>query len=323
MANQSERRDGERTRLRMLNFTLAGYAYVAALSEIRAVVSPQGLAAAPAAPVYVAGLLREQGQTFPVVDLKKKLGLAETGLSAESSVIVVDLAWGRVGFLADAVADVEWAWAEDFPSPSPVIVPLAQRYIRGMAHLGDRTRVWLDLVQLLSPEDQLQLQSLPLAEERPAVPAMPAAKVALLTFEVAEAWLGVPLPAAVEITRSLPVMPLPYVPDYVKGVVNHRGRIWPLLDLHALFGLPAVPGEENRLLFIKGGGFHVALAVDGVSGIVRLPVTAFQPVPERLQSGPGRYGVRLVRDGERILIELDTARLLAETALKGEKEDRV
>ena len=87
--------------------------------------------------------------------------------------------------------------------------------------------------------------------------------------------------AHVEDVVPLPeITPLPCTPSFVLGVVNHRGRILPVLDFRRLFDLSGegIP-EGARLVAAEAGGMRFALFADTVAGIVRVDMRELTPPP--------------------------------------------
>lgn len=81
---------------------------------------------------------------------------------------------------------------------------------------------------------------------------------------------------------------VPRAPDYVRGVMNLRGRILPVLDLRTRFGLPPRPdanAKSSRIVIVDAQGLTAGLIVDAVSEVLRLPETCIDP-PSRLVATP-------------------------------------
>jgi purine-binding chemotaxis protein CheW len=108
----------------------------------------------------------------------------------------------------------------------------------------------------------------------------------------------------------------------VAGVINLRGRVLPVVDLRARFGLPAraaADRHKSRIVVIETGGMSTDLIVDGVSEVLRLPVSAISP-PSHLVASSGNDCLAGIcrlpggrREGddedERLILLLGVARL--------------
>lgn len=83
-----------------------------------------------------------------------------------------------------------------------------------------------------------------------------------------------------EVLRPVAVTPLPAAPPFVEGLIELRGRFLPLVDLRRRFGDPAPRArDEGKFIVAPLGGAAVALVVDDVSGVERIPVELIQPPP--------------------------------------------
>ncbi|HHC72863.1 MAG TPA: purine-binding chemotaxis protein CheW [Thiotrichales bacterium] len=112
------------------------------------------------------------------------------------------------------------------------------------------------------------------------------------------------------------VTPIPNCADYVKGVINLRGTIVPVVDLRLRFGLPASeygPLTVVIVLRIVGGGRGriMGVVVDAVADVHNLPVEELKPPPTFGASVDTEYLRGLATVEERMLILLDIDRLLS------------
>jgi purine-binding chemotaxis protein CheW len=112
-----------------------------------------------------------------------------------------------------------------------------------------------------------------------------------------------------EIARAVLITPLPSAPAVVEGIVNHRGRLVPVLDLRQRFRLPAVPlHAAEHLVLARAGARPVAMRVDHVEEILAIDDALIaglgDVVPEERQvAGVARLpdGLLVIHDLERFL----------------------
>ncbi|GLK48168.1 chemotaxis protein CheW [Brevundimonas intermedia] len=131
----------------------------------------------------------------------------------------------------------------------------------------------------------------------------------LVGFRVGEQAFCIDITSVLEIRGWTPTTPLPKAPDYMKGVVNLRGLVLPIIDLAARLGLPTKePSARHAIMVVKCGTRTVGLLVEAVSDIVELDDSTRQETPE-LGDGAGGAGVIagiFAVDGEMIsLLDLD------------------
>ncbi len=101
---------------------------------------------------------------------------------------------------------------------------------------------------------------------------------------------------------------LPKAPRYVKGVINLRGSVLPIIDLAVRLGMPGkAPTERNVIIVVQVLQRQVGILVDAVSDILMAEKSAIQPLPDVTSDHAKRFlkGL-LAMDGRMVsLIELD------------------
>lgn len=103
----------------------------------------------------------------------------------------------------------------------------------------------------------------------------------LIAFRIGEQEFCVDIMSVREIRGWTPATPLPRAPGYMKGVINLRGAVLPIIDLGARFGLrTSEPSERHVIMVAHIGGRMVGLLVDAVSDIIQLTDEALQPTPD-------------------------------------------
>jgi purine-binding chemotaxis protein CheW len=93
-----------------------------------------------------------------------------------------------------------------------------------------------------------------------------------------------------EIIHPLPVTPVPRAPPFVEGVIRLRGDVIPVVDVRKRFGLPATPAtRKSRFLVVNVAGRRIALVVDEVREVLRLPRGEIRPAPPLGTPGGPRF----------------------------------
>jgi purine-binding chemotaxis protein CheW len=102
----------------------------------------------------------------------------------------------------------------------------------------------------------------------------------LISFRIADQEFCLNIMAVREIRGWTPATPLPHTPPYVRGVINLRGAVLPILDLKARLGLGvAEPSARSVIIVTHIGKRLVGLLVDGVSEILAAERASIQPTP--------------------------------------------
>lgn len=103
----------------------------------------------------------------------------------------------------------------------------------------------------------------------------------LIAFRIGDQEFCVDIRAVREIRGWAPATPLPGAPGYVRGVINLRGAVLPIVDLSGRLGLgAAVPSARHVIIVARLGMRTVGLLVEAVSDILSISEEAIQPTPD-------------------------------------------
>ncbi|CAM8662781.1 CheW Chemotaxis signal transduction protein [Comamonadaceae bacterium] len=105
-------------------------------------------------------------------------------------------------------------------------------------------------------------------------------------------------------------------PSFVKGVINLRGVIVPIVDLRLKLNLAKVEYNDFTVVIILNiGGMVVGAVVDGVSDVVTLQAEAIKPAPQFESALEARFIVGLATLGERMLIVMNMDALMSNSEM--------
>ena len=135
-----------------------------------------------------------------------------------------------------------------------------------------------------------------------------------LTFRLGEEEYGIDILKVQEIRGYENPTRIANAPAFLKGVVNLRGTIVPIVDLRVRFGCLNANGEAEYNAFtvtlVHIGQRTVGTVVDSVSDVVEIPAEAIRPAPEMKSAIDATYIKGLAHVGERMVILLDIESLL-------------
>lgn len=140
----------------------------------------------------------------------------------------------------------------------------------------------------------------------------------LVSFQLGQEEYGVEITKVQEIILMGEITRVPQTPPYIKGLINLRSTVIPIVDLRLRFGLPEQPTtDETRIMVVNVRGKTVGIVVDAVNEVLRISREQIAPPPPAV-SGPGReYLTGLVRLNKGLLILLDIDKLLDEEQVNG------
>lgn len=137
----------------------------------------------------------------------------------------------------------------------------------------------------------------------------------LLSFRVGEQEYSVDIMSVREIRGWTRATPLPHSAPYIRGVINLRGAVLPIIDLGCRLEIPVDEATKRNVIIVVQMEKHtVGLLVDAVSDILAVPQSELQPPPE-LESDSGQSCVKALTivDG-RMLRVLDLSSIMPRSA---------
>lgn len=130
-----------------------------------------------------------------------------------------------------------------------------------------------------------------------------------LLFRLGDEEYGVPIDRVQSIEELQRIVAVPDMPHYVRGVINLRGTVIPVVDLRLRFGMPPREYDDRTcIIIIEADSRVVGFIVDTVSEVHQIPARNIQPAPEfRSGSGSEQFvtGLGTVEGEVKILLEID------------------
>jgi purine-binding chemotaxis protein CheW len=105
---------------------------------------------------------------------------------------------------------------------------------------------------------------------------------------------------------------IPNVPDWIEGVIEYQSRVVPTINLRRRFELPAASGGTvARIIVFTVEKEWIAAVVDSVHEVRTVDSAAISPPPQMFHGLPCEYLRGILREGDRLTIYLDVARILS------------
>ena len=138
-----------------------------------------------------------------------------------------------------------------------------------------------------------------------------------LTFVLAEEDYGISINKIREIIGMMPITKVPRVSTYVKGVINLRGRVIPVVDLRLRFGMQEIGHTDRTCIVIvevaaDRGTVQMGIIVDAVSEVLNVAEEEVEPPPDLSAGSRTRYILGMAKMEESVKILIDIDRVLGE-----------
>lgn len=133
----------------------------------------------------------------------------------------------------------------------------------------------------------------------------------LISFRVGEEEYGLDLLRVKEVIRMRQVTWLPKAPSCVKGIINLRGDVIPIIDLRERFELRQHDSNgSTRVIVVEAAGQHVGMVVDSASQVVRVPSDQFDPPPLAVGEAARDFISEVGKMGDKLVIMIDADKML-------------
>ncbi len=142
-----------REEMQMLTFSLDSVSYGVNVHQVREVKNFEGVTPVPYAPVYVKGVTNLRGEVIPVIDLRKRFGMAAKKGNDDSGIMIIVQDKHPIGVMVDSVMEVLTLPKKDIESnPDSLIADRSQAVIGVAKHEKDLI-ILLDLMKVVSKND--------------------------------------------------------------------------------------------------------------------------------------------------------------------------
>ncbi|MDR3072356.1 MAG: chemotaxis protein CheW, partial [Clostridiales Family XIII bacterium] len=132
-----------------------------------------------------------------------------------------------------------------------------------------------------------------------------------LTFRIADNVYGIPIRCVREIIGIQDSTRVPGTPDYVKGIINLRGKIIPLVDIRLKFGKEEISYDERTcVIVVEAYGMAVGFIVDHVEDVLTIVDENISPLQITAEKDEDRYVEAIGTIGEQVQLLLDVERLI-------------
>lgn len=134
-----------------------------------------------------------------------------------------------------------------------------------------------------------------------------------LTFMLGNEAFGIEIRVLIEIISIQPLNPMPDVPEYVKGILNLRGKVFPVIDMRLKFKMsPMEYTQRTCIIIVNTEKFQAGLVVDSVAEVLALTDDDIAPPPSTVGKFGNRYISGIGKAGGRVTLLLDCEKLFTD-----------
>ncbi len=309
----------------LLTFRLGASEFGVDIHEVQEIRGAETVTAVPNAPAFVEGVMELRGKVIPVLDLRRRFSIASDVTNYR--ILLVRAGTMLVGMIVDRIGGVlrlQESVMQDIPELAAT--QLNKEFMRGIVKVGDRVIFILNLGKVLMMDEASRLHEI--AEEEREKQKQETLKeedlIQYVTFPLGNEIYGVEIVHVVEIVGLEGLTRIPYVPDFVLGVINVRGTVLWVVDIRQFFNVPKPKDTlQSCVILLTAGDKTCGLLVDGAPVVRRIAPQDIQPPLSTLESGKLDFINGEVQQKQEnqvsVYILLDTEKILtlSEKAEKG------
>lgn len=135
----------------------------------------------------------------------------------------------------------------------------------------------------------------------------------VMTFNIGEQVYGIEIEYVTEIIEMQRITKVPHVPPYIKGIINVRSKVVPIVDIRTRFGKPEIPYTNRTCIIILSfNETSVGIIVDSVADVEDIHTGDISATPENRSVNTNSFIQYMIRSGDNVKLILDVAKLLDE-----------
>ncbi|MCD6546408.1 MAG: purine-binding chemotaxis protein CheW [Thermotogae bacterium] len=315
-----------------VSFVLKDQIYAIPVKWVREIIRLPKMTKVPLVPDYIEGLSNLRGEVFPIINLKKRLGISGETLE-NSKVIVIEKNDQTFGIIVDRTSQVM-----DVEEDNIEIATASNDFVKNVIRMKDDIYMILKLDELIGSADLVNQTETAGGKRGTRVNTAQESEslqenyVQIVTFEMGKEFYGFSIDDVQEIIRYKVPNEVPNMPGYVKGIMDLRDSILPIIDLRIMLGVPATkPDEFTKVIVLKTENTKVGFIVDRIKGVLRVPESDIKEPPAIIKDR-GRNEIKgIVKENDETIMILDASVLVPsevvelseDTKETGEKSNEV
>lgn len=146
--------------IKVIVFTLANEEYGVEVEKVRTIERMMPMTRVPKTFDFIKGVINLRGVVIPVIDLRGRFNLPESEYTDNTRIIIIAINEMEVGLIVDSANDVIDVDTDNIQEPPEIVGGIRAKYLRGVAKIGERLLVLLNLEEVLNKSEIIKLEEL-------------------------------------------------------------------------------------------------------------------------------------------------------------------
>ena len=307
--------------IQLVSFGLADEQYAVEVMDVQEIIRVPEITKVPSAPGFIEGVINLREKIIPIINLRKRFAFGQIEKTDATRILIININGSTTGITVDSVSEVLRMPKSTIDPPPPIISGAEGEYLKGVARLdeGKKLLLLVNAENVLNSSEKKELSKLTKTDAKKEEKKKEGDLVderQLVSFKVKDEEFGIDIMEVQEIIRMTEITQVPKAPYFVKGVLNLRGGVLPVIDLRIRFDLEQTKyTESNRILVVNVKDKTMGIIVDSVSEVLRLPKDTIEPPPPIVSGIRAQFleGVGKLDDGKRLIILLNLDKIFKVT----------
>ncbi len=144
----------------LVKFNIDDEAFGIDIKQIFQILKPQEVFKVPNTPPFIEGLINLRGKVMTVFNLRKRFNLPEKENDDNTKILIIRMDDYLLGFTVDSVSEIVRVQEEDIVETPPTITDFDKRFLSGVAKVGEKLILLLDLQKILTPDEEEQVKEI-------------------------------------------------------------------------------------------------------------------------------------------------------------------
>jgi purine-binding chemotaxis protein CheW len=326
--------------IKYLHFVVGNDSYGLEISRVKEVIESDQISRLTRIPMVhesILGVINLRGQIIPIIDLSMRLYNRKINITPRSSIIIIEVSDSgeqvTIGAMIDALIGVDNIFEDDIADAPEFGTKIRPEFIDKIVNVKDVLMVLLNIQELLNINEFSELTAININFDK--LLSMKALKEEKLIFKsdfndqdnpageaddehifvtlaIGDEIYGIDIINIHEIINITKMTNIPNTLSFMRGVINLRGNVVPVVDMRERCGLKLKEyNKKTPILIVEVNNLLIGLIIDSVYDVVKFPINKIQHPPHYSAKIDSDFIAGLLQLDDKMIIALNVNKILS------------